>query len=203
MSRSNLAYAKDDCVTPEEYLAFEREAREKHEFINGEIRATAGASEKHNVISSNLFLEIGIRLKNTKCRAFASDMRVKAKKHNYFYPDIVITCGERQFDDEKKDVLVNPRVVIEILSKSTKLKDRNEKLDSYMALKSVTDYVFIEQDAMRIEHFSRLDGENWKVRMLSEKTHELAFETIDCRVSITDIYNEIEFETAAKKRKKS
>lgn len=207
MSRSNLAYAKKDYVSPEEYLAFEREAREKHEFINGEIVAMAGASENHNVIASNLFGELFIQLKNSECRAFASDMRVKAAKAkkttDYYYPDIVVTCGEREFDDEKKDVLINPRAIIEVLSKSTRLKDRNEKLESYMALESLTDYVLVEQDTMRIEHYSRLDAENWKVRLLNEESHELVLESISCRVSLTDIYNEIQFETVARKRKKS
>ncbi len=206
MSRSNSAFArKDEYVSPENYLAFEREAPEKHEFVNGEIMAMAGASEMHNVIASNLFLEIGIKLKNTKCRAFASDMRVKsanAKKSYYYYPDIVVTCGERKFEDGKKDVLLNPTVIIEVLSKSTKLKDRNEKLESYLALVSLTDYVLVEQDAMRIEHFSRIDEKDWKLRLLSENSHQLAFDSINCTVSLADIYNEVQFETAHRKRKK-
>ncbi len=206
MSRNNLAYAKNSYVSPEEYLAFERESREKHEFIGGEIVAMAGASENHNVISSNLFGEMFIQLKKSKCRAFSSDMRVKAanaKKTNYYYPDIVVTCGKREFDDEKRDVLLNPQVVVEVLSKSTRLKDRNEKLESYMALESLTDYVMVEQDTMRIEHYSRIDTENWKVRLLNENAQELVLESIGCRVPLSDIYDEIEFETAAKKRKKS
>ncbi len=206
MSRSNSAFArKDEYVSPENYLAFEREAPEKHEFVNGEIMAMAGASEMHNVIASNLFLEIGIKLKNTKCRAFASDMRVKsanAKKSYYYYPDIVVTCGERKFEDGKKDVLLNPTVIIEVLSKSTKLKDRNEKLESYLALVSLTDYVLVEQHAMRIEHFSRIDEKDWKLRLLSENSHQLAFDSINCTVSLADIYNEVQFETAHRKRKK-
>jgi Uma2 family endonuclease len=206
MSRSNSAFArKDEYVSPENYLAFEREAPEKHEFVNGEIMAMAGASEMHNVIASNLFLETGIKLKNTKCRAFASDMRVKsanAKKSYYYYPDIVVTCGERKFEDGKKDVLLNPTVIIEVLSKSTKLKDRNEKLESYLALVSLTDYVLVEQDAMRIEHFSRIDEKDWKLRLLSENSHQLAFDSINCTVSLADIYNEVQFETAHRKRKK-
>jgi len=108
MTRANLAY-KTEPITAEEYLAFERAAKDKHEFIGGKIVAMAGATDRHNVIASNVFLEIGIQLKETKCRAFASDMRVNAKRENYFYPAIVVTCGERKFEDKKKDVLVNPR----------------------------------------------------------------------------------------------
>ncbi|MEJ7665417.1 MAG: Uma2 family endonuclease [Hymenobacter sp.] len=120
---------------------------------------------------SNLFGELFMQLKNTKCRAFASDMRVKAvkaKKSNYFYPDIVVTCGERKFEDGKRDVLLNPQVIIEVLSKSTRLKDRNEKLASYFAQESLTDYVLVEQDAMHVEHYSRIDRENWNMRLLNE-----------------------------------
>lgn len=197
MSQSNLAQAEKN-YTDKDYLAFEREAVEKHEYINGKIRAMAGASDEHNVIAGNLFGELFVQLKATKCRAFASDMRVLAatsKKSDYFYPDIVVTCGERTFDDEKKDVLLNPKVVIEVLSKSTKLKDRNEKFQSYTALESLTDYVLVEQNTMRIEHYTRIDEANWKVRLLSQNSDELVFDSIGCRVSLVDIYNEVRFES--------
>ena len=196
MSQSNLAQV-EKFYTDKDYLAFEREAVEKHEYINGKIRAMAGASEDHNVIASNLFGELFVQLKNTKCRAFASDMRVLAatsKKSDYFYPDVVVTCGKRKFDDKKKDVLLNPQVVIEVLSKSTKLKDRNEKFEAYTALESLTDYVLVEQDTMRIEHYVRIDEENWKVRLLSKNSDELVFDSIGCRVALVDIYNEVRFE---------
>lgn len=202
MSRSNLAFAKDKTISAEDYLAFEREAFEKHEFIGGEIVLMAGASEKHNIIASNLFGELFVRLKNTKCRAFASDMRVKGKKGNYYYPDIVVVCGERKFEDGKRDVLMNATAIVEVLSKSTKLKDRNEKLDSYMALESLTDYILVDQDAMRIEHFSKLDDENWKMRLLNEPSQKLVLESANCSVALADIYNEIEFEDRPKKRGK-
>ena len=205
MSRNNSAFAKDNYVSPEDYLAFEREAKEKHEFIDGGIVAMAGASENHNVIAGNLFGELFIQLKNTNCRAFAGDMRVKAvksKRSDYFYPDIVVTCGQREFDDEKKDVLLNPQVVIEILSKSTHLKNRNEKLESYFASETLTDYVLVEQDTMRIEHFSRIDEESWKLRLLNEKSHKLILDPIKCEIALADVYNEVQFETVSKKHKK-
>ena len=190
MSRTNLAY-KTEPITDEEYLKFEREAKDKHEFIGGRIVAMAGATDRHNVIASNVFGELWTQLKKTSCRPFASDMRVNAKQGNYFYPDIVVTCGERNFEDEKKkDVLTNQTVVIEVLSKSTKLKDRNEKFQAYILLESLTDYVLIEQDVMRIEHFSRIDEKDWKVRMFAEADETIIFESINCKLSIADIYAE-------------
>ena len=192
MSKSNLAYKKES-LTDEEYLRVERQAFEKSELINGRIVAMAGASENHNVISSNVFFEIGIQTKKGDCRAFSSDMRVKAKKGNYYYPDIVVVCGERKFEDNKKDILLNPKVIVEVLSKSTKLKDRNEKLDSYMSLESLTDYVLIEQDAMRIEHFMKISEKEWKVNLLTENADKLALESINCEVSLDEIYREVKF----------
>lgn len=190
MSKANLAY-KTTPVTAEEYLVFERTAKDKHEFIGGKIVAMAGATDRHNVIASNVFLEIGIQLKKTSCRVFASDMRVNAKRGNYFYPDIVVTCGERKFEDvKKKDVLLNPKVILEVLSKSTKLKDRNEKFESYITLESLTDYVLIEQDKIKIEHYSRVDEKNWNVRIYTEADEKIVFESIKCKLLITDIYAE-------------
>ena len=188
----NFAY-KNVPLTDEDYLRIEREAFEKSEFINGRIVARNGASDNHNVISSNLFGEIWSRLRNSPCRPFASDMRVKAKKGNYYYPDIVVVCGERKYEDNKKDVLLNPQVIIEVLSKSTRLKDRNEKLDSYMSLESLTDYVLVEQDTMRIEHFIKINEKEWKVYLLTETDEKLILESINCEITLDEIYREVKF----------
>lgn len=192
MSRTNLAYKKE-FPTDAEYLDAEREAFEKSEFINSRIVAMAGASEKHNVISTNLLVEIGVQTKNSKCFPFSSDMRVKAKRGNYYYPDIVVVCGERKFEDNKKDVLLNPTVVIEILSKSTRLKDRNEKLDSYMSLESLTDYVLVEQDEMRVEHFIKKSEKESTARLLNENADRLVLESIKTQITLAEIYREVEF----------
>lgn len=192
MSRSNLAYKKES-LTDEEYLRIERDAFEKSELLNGRVVAMAGASENHNVISSNVFGEIWTQTRKGNCRAFSSDMRVKAKKGNYYYPDIVVVCGERKFEDDKKDILLNPKVIIEILSKSTKLKDRNEKLDAYMSLDDLTDYVLVEQDEMRIEHFIKITEKEWKVNLLTEQTDCLTLNSINCEIILEEIYREVIF----------
>lgn len=192
MSKTNLAYKKE-LLTDAEYLRVEREAFEKSEFINGRIIARTCASENHNVITSNLFGELGTQTQNSQCRVFSSDMRVKAKKGNYYYPDMVVVCGERKFEDNKKDVLLNPKVIVEVLSKSTKLKDRNEKLDSYMSLEDLTDYVLVEQDTMLIEHFIKISEKEWKVNLLTEKAEKLILESINCQIPLDEIYREVNF----------
>jgi Uma2 family endonuclease len=190
MSKTNLARKKEN-LTDAEYLRVEREAFEKSEFIGGRIVAMAGASEIHNLISSNVFGELWTQTKNSKFRVFSSDMRVKAKKGNYYYPDIVVACGERKFEDNKKDVLINPKVILEVISKSTKLKDRNEKFDSYTALADLNDYVLIEQDEMRVEHFIKISEKEWKVHLLKEKSEKLRLESIKCEISLGEIYREV------------
>lgn len=192
MSKSNLAYKKNPS-NDAEYLRIERQALEKSEFINGKIVARKDADEQFHIIISNIFCEIGIQTKKTTCRPFSSDMRVKAKKGNYYYPDIVVVCGERKYEDNKKDSLLNPKVVIEVLSKSTRLKDRNEKLDSYMSLEGLTDYVLVEQTTMRIEHFIKINEKEWRVRLLTEKDEKLILESINCEITLDDIYREIKF----------
>lgn len=192
MSKSNLAY-KTTSLTDAEYLRIERQAFEKSELIGGEVFSRDAINETRNLIISNLFGEIGIQTKNSLCRAFSSDMRVKAKKGNYYYPDLVVVCGERKFEDNKKDVLLNPKVIIEVLSKSTKLKDRNEKLDSYMSLEGLSDYVLVEQDEMRIEHFIKVSEKEWNVRLLTENAEKIILESINCEVSLEEVYREVKF----------
>lgn len=193
MRKSNLAYKKAPISTDEEYLEFERAAKRKHEFIGGEIFAMAGASERHNIISSNFFGEIWSRIRNSDCRAFSSDMRVKARKGNYYYPDVLVVCGERKFEDGKRDVLLNPKVIVEVLSKSTQLKDRQEKFDSYTFLPTVTDYISVSQDEIRVEHYTRQEGEDWRIRVLRESQEVLNLSSINCRISLAEIYNEVIF----------
>ena len=188
MNKANLAH-KLEPVTAEEYLRFERNSKRKHEFFEGEIVAMAGASLKHNIISSNLQGELFAQLKNSPCRPFASDMRVKAKR-SYFYPDIVVSCNERKFEDESDETLLNPRVIVEILSKSTKLRDRNLKFDSYLSIESITDYLLIEQNSMRVEHYQR-NGNIWNVVVLSKPDDKLSLNSIDCGIRLTEIYNEV------------
>ncbi|MBX7171339.1 MAG: Uma2 family endonuclease [Pyrinomonadaceae bacterium] len=188
MGRSNLAY-KSQSVTAEEYLKLERNSKRKHEFFDGEIVAMAGASLKHNIISSNLQGELFSQLKGSPCRPFASDLRVKAKR-NYFYPDIVVSCQDRKFEDDSDDTLLNPRIIIEILSKSTKLTDRNLKFDSYLSIETLTDYILVEQNSMRVEHYQR-NKDVWNVVVLSNPSDKLFLNSINCELNLAEIYNEV------------
>ncbi len=137
-------------LSPQEYLAMERQAETKSEYYAGEVFAMAGASRKHNLIVPNLaYLLVG-QLKSRSCEVYNSDMRVKVSATGlYTYPDLAVVCGKPRFDDDQEDTLLNPTVIVEVLSKSTEAYDRGEKFAMYRALESMTDYLLIAQDIAR------------------------------------------------------
>ncbi len=152
MSKNNTA-AKPKSYTPEEYLAFERESEEKHEFIDGEIVAMAGASREHNLIGTNVTVDLGYQLRGKNCELYANDMRVRMRNGRYGYPDVVVVCDEPQFDDDEFDILLNPTIIVEVLSKSTRFRDKTEKLIAYQKMDSLHQCLLIEQTEPRVEHY--------------------------------------------------
>lgn len=181
-------------LTPEEYLAFERKATTKHEYLAGEIVAMSGASFAHNFITGDIFGELRSQLKGGKCRAATSDMRVKVNKTgSYFYPDVVVFCGEPQAEDSQSDTLLNPTVIIEVLSPSTEARDRGEKFWHYQQLASLREYVLVSQDRVCVEHYLR-EGTYWlrtEFRILEDV---MPLASIECELSLRDIYSSVEME---------
>ncbi len=137
-------------LSPQEYLALERQAETKSEYYAGEVFAMAGASRRHVKIMVNTVVSLAAQLKERSCEVFTSDMRVKVSATGlYTYPDVAVVCGKPRFDDDQEDILLNPTVIIEVLSKSTEAYDRGEKFALYRALESMTDYLLIAQDIAR------------------------------------------------------
>jgi Uma2 family endonuclease len=145
-----------------EYLAFERQSESKHEYFRGELFAMSGASQSHVTIFMNTSHLLVGQLKGRSCRAFGADMRVKVSPTGlYTYPDLVVVCGRPRFADKELDTLLNPTVIVEILSKSTEAYDRGEKFAHYRTLDTLTDYLLISQDRALIEHFTRQADGGW------------------------------------------
>ncbi len=192
MSKSNLATV-EKLYTEEEYLAFEREALDKHELIDGEIVAMAGASRRHNLISTNTTIALGIQLRGKRCEIYANDMRVRMKKGRYGYPDVVVVCGEPQFADDEFDVLLNPVVVVEVLSKSTRFRDKTEKLETFQKMESIQECLLIEQDFLHIEHYIKQTPMQWLLRIYEDLNDTITLEAINCSISLAEIYAQIEF----------
>lgn len=179
--------------TAAEYLRLERSAGHKSEFVNGRIHAMTGASRAHNLIAGNIFGEIRARLRGRPCEVYVNDMRVKVRQTGlYTYPDVAAVCGEPQFEDDAVDTLLNPSVIVEVLSDSTEKYDRGTKFSHYRRLESLREYILISQDGPSVEKFVRAN-ELWTLEEISGHGAVLTIESLDCSVSLADIYDRVEF----------
>jgi Uma2 family endonuclease len=175
--------------TPEEYQARERRAEFKSEYFRGEIFAMAGASYDHTLIKDNLAREIGNQLKNGPCRVLTSDMRVKVEAAGlYTYPDIAVVCDDPKFEDAEFDTLLNPRVIIEVLSNSTERYDRGAKFRHYRNLASFQEYLLVSQHEPVIERYVRQGDDSWVLSTFMGIDAALAFQSIPVTVSLGDVY---------------
>ena len=181
--------------TSAEYLAFERDAETKHEFFAGEIFAMAGASPMHNLIASNLVRELSARLKERPCRVFGSDQRVKVDVTGlYTYPDVTVVCGEMEFDDDQKDSLLNPRVIIEVLSEATESYDRGKKFEHYRRLPSLQEYLLVAQDKMHVERYRRRGDHEWLLWETDDRDGVVSLASIEIDLPMAEIYDKVTFE---------
>jgi len=189
--------------TVEEYLAWEREADERHEYLDGEICAMAGESENHNTICVNLARELSLQLKGTPGQTFAKDMKVRSGpdpkpfgslKNFFSYPDLIVVGGERRYHDEHRDVLLNPQVIIEVLSLSTEAFDRGEKFIRFRTWNpTLTDYVLVSQTAPYVEHYRRQTQEAWLLSPVAELEGRLHLVSIDCTLALSEVYDRVAF----------
>ena len=180
--------ARQPDLTYSEYLAYEQASPKKHEFINGQAYAMAGASEDHNVISSNLVACIRPRLRGSDCRVFSSDMKltIAAADNATYYPDVMVVCDRIDNDPYVKQ---KPCLLIEVLSPSTAMLDRREKLFNYQKLESLQEYVLVSQSEIKVELYRR-DPEGWLVQSLS-MGESLQLQSIDLAIALSDIYEDV------------
>jgi len=177
--------------TVEDYLTLERSASYKSEYRDGQIYAMTGASRKHNLVSGNIYRELSLQLKKRPCEAYINDMRVKAAEaSSYHYPDVAVVCGTPQFEDAQVDTLLNPTVLIEVLSPSTEAYDRGSKFAHYRKIASLREYLLVAQDQPNIERYVR-QGDVW---ILSEATGieaSMSLDSIDCVLSLREVYDKV------------
>jgi Uma2 family endonuclease len=179
-------------ISREEYLAHERQAEYKSEYIAGEVVAMTGASRKHNLITTNIIVSLGQQLKGRPCELYPSDMRVFIPATNkYTYPDVVAVCEEPQFEDSNVDTLLNPKLIVEVLSDSTEAYDRGKKFRDYRSVESLAEYILIAQDEYRIEQYLRQSDGSW---VLTEKRFledAMTLVTIQCSLALKDVYDKV------------
>jgi len=179
-------------ITPEEYLALDRKAEVKSEYYAGRIIAFAGASKRHNLIVANVLAGIHGQLVNRPCNVYPSDMRVRISKTGmYAYPDIVVTCGEEQFADDNSDILLNPIVLIEVLSESTANYDRGDKFDQYRRIESLREYILIPQDPYRADQYVRQNDTQWLLTEFHRAEDVIQLSSINCKLILKEVYAKI------------
>jgi Uma2 family endonuclease len=181
--------------TREEYLAFERASEEKHEYLAGEIHAMVGASNNHNLIVANLIIALGIQLRGRSCLVYPSDMRVGIPAvGSYTYPDVTVVCGRPEFEDAEVDILLNPTVIIEVLSPSTEMYDRGKKFQNYRTIASLKEYILVSQDTHRIEQFVRQENEQWLLTDAAVLESSITLPSTNCTLALVDVYDKVSFD---------
>ena len=192
-----VAVRRTPCMTRREYLEWEVKQETRHEYLNGVIVAMAGASRQHNRITLDVARSLGNQLEDGLCEVFSSEMRVLVPEcDRYYYPDVIVVCGESEFEDDVFDTLVNPTLIIEVLSDSTERSDRRDKFDCYETLPSLRNYVLIAQDEPRIEQFYRQEGGTWQYEVARGLEAELTLPAIGCHLRLADVYARVTFVTA-------
>jgi Uma2 family endonuclease len=180
-------------MTPEEYLAFERASDVKHELVDGEIFAMSGGTHEHSLLGTNIAGELRSALVERPCLVHGPDMKIKsagqksAGKDKYHYPDASVVCGKPIFEDETRDVLLNPKVVVEVLSDSTERYDRGDKFASYRTIGTLEDYVLVSQTDVLVEHYHRGTDGAWIYRALGPG-ERLVLASVGCEIPVERIY---------------
>ncbi len=177
--------------TPEEYLIKERDSDFKSEYRNGDIVAMPGASRQHNLITVNISSGLHIQLLDHPCEVYTNDMRVKVSGTGlYTYPDVVVVCDEPHFEDNNFDTLLNPTVIVEVLSPSTETYDRNEKFASYQTLVSLQEYVLVSQNNRNVEQYIR-KGKEWSLSVFRSVEDVMQLASIECKLALRAIYAKV------------
>lgn len=197
-----LAKLKPYYYTLEQYLEIEREADERSEFVDGEIYAMAGESGRHGDVSANLVGIFVAELRGKPCRTRTKDTKVRSGslkerfgRDMISYPDIVIICGEPEYHDKHKDVVLNPTVIVEVLSDSTAEFDRGTKFMRYRSYNpTLTDYILVSQDEAHVEHYIRQENGDWLLREYYETDKIFPIDSIACSLNLADVYDRVEFE---------
>lgn len=188
-----VAYNKKK-YTVEEYLELEEKSDVKHEYYKGEIFAMSGAKVTHNIISTNFLITLGKKLKNTPCRPFGSDQRVYIPENTLFtYPDITVVCGEIKTKDDDEWNMLNPKVIIEVLSPSTRDYDMSGKFYLYRAIKTLKEYILIDSECINIHAFRLNERMHWELEEYSSLSEVLAIPALQLNVPLSDIYKDVKF----------
>jgi Uma2 family endonuclease len=184
-------------LTPEQYLEIERKAEFKSEYYQGEMFAMSGARRAHNLIAMAAGASLYQQLRGRRCEAYPGDMRVRVTATGlYTYPDVVIVCGEPQFLADTFDTLLNPTVIVEVLSESTEAYDRGQKFEQYRSLESLKEYMMISSQRISVERYTRQPDGSWNYIAKASLEDSIDLKSVDCHLLLADLYEKVDFSTS-------
>ena len=190
-----MQITKKQYYTPEEYLQLEETAEHKSEYIDGQIIPMPGGTVNHNRIAGNFYATLNFAFRQQNYEVFAVDLRLWIpEKRIYTYPDVMIVAGEPEFFNNRRDVITNPQVIIEVLSKSTKGYDREGKFEAYRTISSFQEYLLIDQTRIHVEQFSKTGKKRWTLCEYDEEDQAIALATVPFEISLQDLYNKVNFQ---------
>ena len=179
-------------LTPEEYLEIERNAEFKSEYYQGEMFAMSGGASAHSLIAGLVVHLLNMQVLLRNCFVYTSDMRVRVSQTGlYTYPDVTVVCGERKFLDSRLDTLLNPNVIVEVLSPSTEAYDRGRKFDHYRSLESLGAYLLIASDRIHVDLFTRQPSGLWLLMAAERPEDTIELGCIECRLTVAEIYQKV------------
>jgi Uma2 family endonuclease len=183
----------------EQSSSYERVNSRKCEHTDGKILSTDSSNRISNLIATNMVVAVGSRLQGQKSEIYVNDMCVKLNDKRYSYPNMVLVNGEPSFIDKKSDVLLNPAVIVEIFSKDTSFDDKTEKLECYLAMESIREYILVKEDEMRVDHYAKQNAKQWVYRIYNQRDDVVSIEAINCKVSLAEIYAQVKLGQADSK----
>jgi Uma2 family endonuclease len=190
-------YQEQRYYLPEEYLELEETADYKSEYIDGKIIPMTGGTTNHNQIALNFTTELNFAFKQQNYRVFIVDVRLWIPKKRIFtYPDVMVVVGAPEYYNNRSDTITNPQVIIEVLSKSTKGYDREEKFEAYRTIPTFQEYILIDQTRVHIEQFSKTANKQWSLREYDEEDESISLTSVPFQMPVLDVYNKVEFEVA-------
>jgi Uma2 family endonuclease len=179
-------------LTPEEYLTIERKAEYKSEYINGEMIAMTGASRIHNLITANIIGELRQQLKEALCEVYSNDMRVRIPATGlYTYPEAVVVCGEPKLEDSFFDTLLNPTLIVEVLSSSTESHDRDRKFSDYRTVESLAEYLLVAQKEYRVEQYVKQSDGRWLLTDIRSIENTVELVSVPCVLALKEVYHKV------------
>ncbi len=192
-SQESLQEKRD--YTPEQYLELEEEADCKSEYDNGIITLMTGGTIEHNQIAGNCYIALSLGLKRENFRVFFGDVRLWIPKiHSFKYPDVMVVAGEPEYHNDRRDTIMNPQVIIEVLSDSTEAFGRSEKFKLYQAMPTFQEYILINQSQVEVDQFFRTENKRWSLYEYDNEDAELALKSFELSIPILDIYDKVDVE---------